>query len=175
MRHSRPTAPADKAPPFVLRNYRPSDFKALWRLDQLCFSPEIAYTEYELQQFIEYPGAFTLVAEEPITEDPAVAEDATCLIQGFILTHVHKKHGHIITIDVRQSQRRTGLGGQLLRASEERLRALKREAIVLEVAVDNLPALKFYKRHGFTIVKTIPRYYSNGLDALEMAKSLSPA
>ena len=149
--------------PLPLREYRPSDFRALWKLDQECFSPEIAYTEEELQHFLDYPGSFTLIDEQ----DGA--------IQGFILTHVHKKHGHVITIDVRADQRRTGLGSHLLRAAEDRLRALGKEAVALEVAVDNRAAITFYNRHGYALVKTIPRYYSNGVDALRMAKALSPA
>lgn len=153
---SKPSATA-------LRPYRAADFDALWHLDQLCFETEIAYSRHELQHFLDYPGAFTLLAEDG---------DG---LQGFILTHVHKRHGHIITIDVRDSQRRTGLGSRLLQAAEARLRELKKEAVLLEVAVDNLTAITFYKRHGFSVVKTIPRYYSNGLDALEMAKPLSPA
>ncbi|HUR36600.1 MAG TPA: N-acetyltransferase [Terriglobales bacterium] len=147
----------------MLRPYVSADFNTLWALDQVCFSPEIAYTKYELEQFLDYPGAFIIVAEE------------NGVIHGFILTHAHKKIGHIITIDVRDSHRRTGLGSLLLKASEERLRELGKQGIVLEVAVDNLSALTFYKRHGFSVVKTIPRYYSNGLDALEMTKPLTPA
>lgn len=146
-----------------LRAYRPVDFQALWKLDQLCFAPGIAYSRSMLAAFLEEPGAFTIVAEEK------------GVVQGFILTHVDKKHGHIITIDIRETMRRTGLGSRLLKAAEDRLRRLQKEGVVLEVAVDNLPALTFYKRHGFSVVKTIPRYYSNGLDALEMAKVLSPA
>lgn len=149
--------------PFCLRDYRPTDFEPIWQLDQICFSPEIAYTRQELRLFLEHPGALTLVAED------------NGEVQGFMLTHVHKRHGHVITIDVRETQRRTGLGSRLLEATEERLRGAGKTAVTLEVAVDNLPALKFYKRHGFTLVKTIPRYYSNGLDALRMAKTLSPA
>jgi len=38
--------------------------------------------------------------------------------------------------------------------------------------VDNIAALSFYKRHGFNVVKTIPRYYSNGVDALLLEKDL---
>lgn len=147
----------------TLRPYRPADFQALWELDQLCFPPDIAYSQPDLRAFLDYPGAFTIVAEERKT------------VQGFILTHLHKKVGHIITIDVRSDQRRTGLGSRLLSAAEDRLREQKKEAIVLEVAVDNLTALTFYKRHGFSVVRTIPRYYANGLDALEMVKPLSPA
>ena len=46
--------------------------------------------------------------------------------------------------------------------------------VALETAVDNLPALSFYKRHGYAVVKTWPRYYSNGVDALVMRKELAP-
>jgi len=31
----------------------------------------------------------------------------------------------------------------------------------------------FYKRHGYSVVKTIPRYYSNGVDALVLQKDLA--
>jgi len=41
------------------------------------------------------------------------------------------------------------------------------------VAVDNHPAIAFYKRHGYSIVGTIPRYYLGSLDALRMEKILS--
>lgn len=145
-----------------LREALPADFESLWQLDQQCFTPEIAYSQEALRYFLARPGTFTLLAEGP--------EGLT----GFILTHLYKQHGHIITIDVRESHRRTGLGSHLLRAAEERLRTLGREAVVLEVAVDNLPAITFYKRHGYSIVKTIPRYYANGVDALLMSKSLAP-
>ncbi len=43
----------------------------------------------------------------------------------------------------------------------------------LETAVDNLAALAFYKRHGYSVVRTWPRYYSNGVDALVMKKELA--
>ena len=42
----------------------------------------------------------------------------------------------------------------------------------LETAVDNVPALSFYKRHGYNVIRTWPRYYSNGVDALVLKKEL---
>ena len=56
-----------------------------------------------------------------------------------------------------------------MEAAEERLRAQGCASVFLETAVDNLPALKFYKRRGYFVLKTIPRYYQdNGEDALIM-------
>jgi ribosomal protein S18 acetylase RimI-like enzyme len=57
-------------------------------------------------------------------------------------------------------------------SAELRLNTEHCRAVRLETAVDNLPALTFYKRHGYDIVKTIPRYYSNGVDAFSLEKAL---
>jgi len=36
----------------------------------------------------------------------------------------------------------------------------------------NASAITFYKRHQYFTVKTIPHYYSNGVDALVLQKDL---
>jgi len=105
-------------------------------------------------------GSFTLVASGAEGE-----------IEGFIVAYAGKP-GHIITIDVVATARRSGVGSQLLCAAEERLRASGSGAIALETAVDNVSALSFYKRHGYNVVKTLPHYYSNGVDALVLTKEL---
>jgi ribosomal protein S18 acetylase RimI-like enzyme len=45
-------------------------------------------------------------------------------------------------------------------------------SVELETAVDNSGALAFYKRHQYSVVKTIPRYYTNGVDAFVLEKEL---
>ena len=80
--------------------------------------------------------------------------------------------GHVITIDVDPSARRARVGSLLLRAAEDRLRTSGSRAVGLETAVDNVAALAFYKRLGYNVVRTWPRYYSNGVDALVMRKEL---
>jgi ribosomal protein S18 acetylase RimI-like enzyme len=90
---------------------------------------------------------------------------------GFIVAH-DGSTGHVITIDVDTTARRAGVGSLLLRAAEDRLRAAGCRAVGLETAVDNLSALSFYKRHGYNVIRTWPRYYSNGVDALMMKKDL---
>ena len=46
------------------------------------------------------------------------------------------------------------------------------QVICLETAVDNAAAIAFYKRHGYDVIETVPRYYSNGVDALVLEKDL---
>jgi ribosomal-protein-alanine N-acetyltransferase len=153
------------AVPFAIRDFKPEDFDTLWRMDQECFPSGIAYSRPELKSYVRHRDSFTLVAHEDAPE----AKDAK--IAGFIVAH-SAVTGHIITIDVLPAARRSGVGSMLLQAAEDRLRAAGSKAVGLETAVDNISALSFYKRHGYSVIRTWPRYYSNGVDALVLKKIL---
>lgn len=115
-------------------------------------------------------GSFTLVAERE--HDPSAVDNGqNSGIQGFLVAFGGTT-GHIITIDVIAPARRSGLGSELLAATEDRLRGSGSGAVRLETAVDNSPAIAFYKRHRYDVIGTWPRYYSNGVDALVMRKQL---
>jgi ribosomal-protein-alanine N-acetyltransferase len=147
---------------FVIREFKPEDFNTLWRMDQECFPPGIAYSKQELKVYVHHKGSFTLVA----------ADEENGGVAGFIVVH-EGPTGHVITIDVRAAARRSGVGSLLLQAAEDRLRAAGARAVGLETAVDNFAALAFYKRHRYNVVRTWARYYSNGVDALVMKKELA--
>jgi [ribosomal protein S18]-alanine N-acetyltransferase len=151
---------------FSLRDYRPDDFEVLWNIDQQCFAPGIAYSKRELAIYIRRKGSFTLVAETAETPDHRSP------IAGFIVAEANRASGHVISIDVLPDSRRLGLGSKLLLAAEDRLRSLACRNVILETAVDNTSALGFYKRHQYAVLKVSPRYYSNGVDALVLEKSL---
>jgi len=159
---------------FVLRDFRREDFDSLWRIDQECFAPGIAYSRLELAAYIRLRGAFTLVAQPLVSGDEKSAKiESTPTILGFIVAQARGRGvGHILTIDVPPASRRFGVGSRLLNTAEDRLRAAGCHGIVLETAVDNSSALAFYKRHGYSVAKTIPRYYSNGVDAFVLEKEL---
>lgn len=144
----------------MVRDSKPGDFESLWRMDQECFPPGISYSRQELKDFMRPQGTFTLVATDEQEE-----------LQGFIVAHC-RGSGHVITIDVGRDARRSGVGSLLLRTAEDRMRAAGCMAVGLETAVDNATALAFYKRHGYSVIRTWPRYYSNGVDALVLTKDL---
>ena len=134
-------------------------------MDQECFPPGISYSRQELKTYMRRQGATTLVAAD------GAAADGKESIGGFIVVHGGLT-AHVITIDVAAAARRAGVGSLLLRAAEDRVRAAGSQVVGLETAVDNVGALAFYKRHGYSVVKTWPRYYSNGVDALVLRKGL---
>lgn len=150
----------------LIRANRPEDFDQLWRIDQACFAPGIAYSRRELTWYMRRSRAFTLVGEQQ--------HDGTSEIAGFIVAESDASGpGHILTIDVHPHFQRSAVGSQLLAAAEERLIQEQSRSVLLEVAVDNQPAIKFYKKHGYQIIETLPRYYMNSVDALVMGKKLN--
>ncbi len=163
---------------FTVRDHRlddrPEEFETLWKLDQACFAPGIAYSRGELKAYMRRAGAFTLVAEATggaTSGNGGVHGESGVL--GFLVAELSRRGiGHVITIDVRAEARRHRVGSELLDAAELRLRAAQCHLIRLETAVDNAGAISFYKRHGYNVMQTIPHYYSSGLDALLMEKDL---
>ena len=155
---------------FTLRDVRKEDFPQLWRIDRACFAPGIAYSRGELAAYIACRNAFTLVAE---MSGGHALKDASNIIGFLIAEHDRRGVGHIVTIDVLPQSRRSGLGRELMRQAEERLRAAGCTAITLEAAVDNVAALTFYQRLHYAILRTMPRYYNNAVDGLLLRKELT--
>ena len=157
---------------FRIRPFQKTDFDVLWRIDQACFDPQLAYSRVELAVYMRRPGSFTLVADAAGVTGTESTEQG---ILGFVVAEARRKVGHIITIDVVSESRRGGVGSALLDAAEDRLRQGGAEVVALETPVNNMAAIRFYKQKGYFVEKTAPGYYSNQLDALVMRKELVAA
>jgi ribosomal-protein-alanine N-acetyltransferase len=144
----------------TLRLHRPSDFETLYRIDQACFPRGIAYGRDELRSYLRGGNSYCLLAE--------LAGE----VAGFILTERSGKLGHIVTIDVLETNRRQGTGSLLLRAAEQEAASHGVNRIYLETATNNKAAIALWKKHGYRTSDTVKDYYGRGLDAFEMDKDL---
>jgi [ribosomal protein S18]-alanine N-acetyltransferase len=144
-----------------LRDYTDADFDGLYRLDRICFEHDIAYTRQELYFFIHRPTAQTILAL-----------DGDEIVGFLIVDHERQKSGHVITIDVAPDRRQQGIGHLLMDEAERRSQALQRKGMLLEVAIDNLPAVRFYRKRGYVKLRDLPNYYRHGKHALLMGKNL---
>jgi ribosomal-protein-alanine N-acetyltransferase len=150
---------------FSLRAVSPDDFPSLYALDQSCFEPGIAWSKAELLYFLKYPGNIGVLAE-----------DESGHLAGFAIAGKQRRQGaffgRLITIDVDAAWRRRGVGHLLLEEAERQLRDAGASTILLEVAVNNATAQRFYECHGFVRIGRIPGYYLGHIDALVMEKQL---
>jgi ribosomal protein S18 acetylase RimI-like enzyme len=62
---------------------------------------------------------------------------------------------------VDQAWRGQGLGAKLLREAEKWAKRRKFRAMVLETQTNNVPAIRFYQKHGYSIAGFDPYFYSN--------------
>ena len=77
-------------------------------------------------------------------------------------------------IAVRESFRRQGIGGELLRLLEETAKERGAARAYLEVRVSNAAAIALYESRGYRKLHVRKRYYPDGEDAYAMSKRLLP-
>jgi ribosomal protein S18 acetylase RimI-like enzyme len=166
---------------FALRAYDPSDFETLYEIDRDCYPRGIAYSRRTLRWFLEQPGGECLVAQAGEGGAGGVGPMA-----GFIISEAEgaeaeegatggpvNAEGHIITLDIVQSARRTGVGTALVGAIEQRLAARGVRRVSLETATSNEAAVAFWQRHGYRSSAVIRGYYLGRIDAYLMHKTLT--
>lgn len=96
-------------------------------------------------------------------------------VTGFILSRMIAGEAEILSIAVMPAHRGKGLGGQLLEVHLRRLAGLAVGTVFLEVATDNLPARRLYRRAGFRDVGRREGYYPEckGSAALVLRRDLA--
>jgi ribosomal-protein-alanine N-acetyltransferase len=143
-----------------LRPHTSGDLNTLYKIDQACYEPGIAYSQRELRWYLAQHGAECLVAE------------ADEHIVGFIVAHEKGARAHIITIDVLEPWRRKGVGTALLAELERRLQTRGVCVVELETATANEPGVAFWQKSGYRTVGMLKGYYLGRLDAFSMRKFL---
>jgi ribosomal protein S18 acetylase RimI-like enzyme len=96
-------------------------------------------------------------------------------LKGFAYFHLYQEAqtAHLLKIVVDPQKRGTGLTQDLWNEAELGLKKLHIQVIDLEVEEQNLRAVHFYKKVGFSVTRVLKGFYSNGAQALKMTKQLS--
>jgi len=98
---------------------------------------------------------------------------------GFILARAIGSEAEILTLAVKPSARRRGLGQALVQAAAAGAREAGAGVLFLEVAADNAAAIALYARCGFEPMARRAAYYRRRLgppmDALVLRKTLTSA
>lgn len=94
-------------------------------------------------------------------------------IAGFCISAHRDREGYIITMDVLEKYRRSGIGSLLLQEVERRLAETGVRRVGLETATDNEPAVAFWQKHGYRTRGVRKGYYPHGGDAYSMTKQIA--
>ena len=90
-------------------------------------------------------------------------------IVGFIVgVKTSSKDARILMIAVSEKQRGKNIGSALLNYFLKEIIIQKIKQVELEVKTRNNVAIEFYRKHRFTIIDTIPKFYQSGEDAYAM-------
>jgi len=95
---------------------------------------------------------------------------------GFVVARSAAGEAEILTVAVAPEHRRQGVAKILMRLLLDDLRHRGIGAAFLEVGAKNAPALRLYRRLGFTEIGRRPGYYRGGApgDALVLRAALEP-
>ena len=105
----------------------------------------------------------------------AVDDADHTVIHGYAGFWYDGDDAELMTIGVERDCQRQGVATRLLAALIDQARAQGARRMLLEVRVDNAPALRLYERHGFRRMGLRKRYYQpEGVDAYTMALDLAP-
>lgn len=99
-----------------------------------------------------------------------IAEESNRIV-GFLIGEVEDGRGHVATVDVDPKYRGKGIGATLMNAAEEEYKKRGLNEMRLEVHVDN-PAQVLYFKLGYRVIGVRQHYYSNGSNAITMAKKM---
>jgi ribosomal-protein-alanine N-acetyltransferase len=147
------------------RLFQPGDFAQLYAIEEACFEPPLRFPRAYMRQLVISQRAATWVAEE------------NGVMAGFaivkLLEETAGQVAYIETIEVSASQRKQGVGGELLRRVEDTARAFGSTGIWLHVDVENAPAIRLYEAHGYIQQGREDHYYAHRHAALVYAKRLS--
>jgi ribosomal-protein-alanine N-acetyltransferase len=137
----------------MIRPFSLSDLNAILKIERESFpkSPYDRMTFIELYDFC--PETFLIYTE--------TSADQKEQVWGYI---IFIPEGRIISIAVLPSQRRKGIGKELLRKAME---IPDLEKLQVEVRRSNMGAQTFYLHMGFQMIGVVPNYYGNE-DALIM-------
>ena len=138
------------------------DLDALYRLELVAFETD-RFTKDQIDYLLTQSRATTFVIELD-----AMIAGAAC-----VLWRKSHQAARLYNLAVDPSHQGKGLGLELLKECE--LEAARRgcSSITLEVREDNEGGIRFYERHGYVVLRSMPDYYNDGTPGLKMSKAIS--
>ncbi|UFS69432.1 GNAT family N-acetyltransferase [Geomonas sp. RF6] len=125
------------------------DLSEVFHIGEMVFTADYSqslyrtWDEYEITTLFNSDNELCLVAEQGDR------------VLGFALGTTVKKHnspwkyGYLVWLGVRRDLQQAGVGERLFREMKRRMREQGARMIIVDTSADNLPAIRFFEKHGF--------------------------
>ncbi|WP_106793269.1 GNAT family N-acetyltransferase [Aquimarina sp. Aq78] len=125
-----------------------SELERIYKIEENVFSP-MNYPLFVIRQYYDLFSDYFLVAENEEKE-----------IAGYVLGGINPKEkvGWILALATEKKFRKQGIGLKLISTVIKKINELDINSIVLTTEPDS-PAVDFYKKIGFEIIKNDSNYY----------------
>lgn len=135
-----------------------ADVSRILQLERALFGRS-AWSELMIREELEAPRRWYVAVDgdELVRGDAGLTATSRCVAYAGIW--FDGDVAQVMTIAVAPAVQRQGIGALLLDALVRHARELGAEAVLLEVRVDNDPAIALYERFGFTVLGRRKRYY----------------
>lgn len=163
-----------------------SKYPACASNSQSCAIEKIDYAKYEaivsqiakIEADLFGPGCWNknMILQElqaPMRAYYAVVDLNTNTVAGYAGFWFDGDDAQIMTIGVAKEYQKRGIASNLLKTMIENAKSIGAKRMLLEVRVNNNPALKLYEKFGFTKMGLRKRYYMpEGIDAYTMCAQI---
>jgi ribosomal-protein-alanine N-acetyltransferase len=150
-----------------------ADLLAVLRIERASFDQPWPFSAFE--RYLGEPG-FLVAIEGEESGDPSGEQEAAGTVVGYIVANLVPNHGqpfgHVKDIAVHPDHRGEGVGARLLERGLHILEFGGARSVKLEVRASNDRAVSLYRDFGFEYLRTVPRYYDDGEDALILVVDL---
>ena len=155
----------------MIRHIAPADCDAIAALEARLFATALDQARLmALQANPVFCGFVNLVTDQDQPQSIS-ADDLASQLNGYLLATMIDDEAEILSIGVTPDRQRQGVGKRLLQRFFEHGTSQNMARVVLEVAEDNVPAVKLYRDFGFVEFARRKGYYKQGnrkIDAIMM-------
>lgn len=141
----------------ILRKAKPQDLDSMLKIEQESFGID-AFNKSQIRYLVNRANSECLVCE---IENKIVAS-------MILLRRKNSSVLRLYSLVVSPGYRGLGIARVLLDNATKIAIDNNMNAIVLEVRIDNIPAIKLYEKNGYSKIKILPNYYKDGSNGLRM-------
>lgn len=166
------TTPEEGGDDVQIRRAVQADLLAVLRIERASFDQPWPFSAFE--RYLGEPGFLVAVASEESSGylDGEGGESVVGYVVANLVPNHGRAFGHVKDIAVHPEYRGEGIGASLLDRALTVLGTRGAQSVKLEVREGNDRAVGLYREFGFEYLRTVPRYYDDGEDALILVVDL---